>query len=92
MTCSLKCESKINTQVLTFQIVEKGRSLLGCKDCKKNNSEAKTSDELKCDIFNKYSDCFEGLGSISTLSHIKIDKEAVPVVHPPRKVPATLRD
>ena len=102
--CSLKCYSKNNMHVLKFQVVEKGRSLLGCEDCKnlnlitfsvnevQNDSGTKNSDELKREIFNKYADCFEGLGSISTPYHIKIDKNAVPVVHPPRKVPAALRD
>ena len=39
-----------------------------------------------------YSDVFEGLGCITDASyHIKVDKSDQPVVHPPRKVPVTLR-
>ena len=47
-----------------------------------------TSDQ----IFAKYSNCFEGLRRISEPYHIKIDPTVTPVVHPPRKLPASLRD
>ena len=44
------------------------------------------------DILDSYSDVFEGLGCITdALYNIKIDKNAKPIVHPPRKVPVTLR-
>ena len=44
------------------------------------------------DILDTYSDVFEGLGCITDASyHIKVDESAQPVVHPPRKVPVTLR-
>ena len=43
-------------------------------------------------IFTKYSHCFEGLGRISNPYHIKVDPTVTPVVHPPRKLPALLRD
>ena len=32
------------------------------------------------------------LACIAEPYHIKIDPEAVPVVHPPKKIPVTLRD
>ena len=47
----------------------------------------KTKDE----IVTEYSECFEGLGRIAEPYHIKIDKGVGPVVHPPRKIPETLR-
>ena len=47
----------------------------------------KTKDE----IVAEYSECFEGLGRIAEPYHIKIDKDVEPVVHPPRKIPETLR-
>ena len=43
-------------------------------------------------IFDQYADCFTGIGCIAEPYHIKIDPEAVPVVHPPKKIPVTLRD
>ncbi|CAB4045861.1 Hypothetical predicted protein, partial [Paramuricea clavata] len=43
-------------------------------------------------IFEKYSKCFDGLGRISDPYHIKINSDATPVVHPPRKLPSALRD
>ena len=43
-------------------------------------------------IFEKYSKCFDGLGRISDPYHIKINPDATPVVHPPRKLPSELRD
>ena len=44
------------------------------------------------EIHEKYADCFEGLGRISKPYHIKIDKDAEPVIHPPRKIPTALID
>ena len=47
---------------------------------------------MKEDICKKYADCFKGLASIAEPYHINIDKDAEPVIHSPRKVPATLRE
>ena len=33
--CTLKCLVNGTSQILKFQVVEKGNSLLGCEDCKK---------------------------------------------------------
>ena len=44
------------------------------------------------DILIEYADVFEGLGCITDPYHIEIDPAAQPVIHPPRKVPVTLRD
>jgi hypothetical protein len=43
-------------------------------------------------IFEKYAPCFYGIGRMSEPYHIKIDEGVTPVIHPPRKLPATLRD
>ena len=44
------------------------------------------------DILESYSDVYEGLGCITDVSYpIKVDRNAQPIVHPPRKVPITLR-
>ena len=91
------------SQILKFQVVKKGNSLLS-EDCKKlklvtinvNDIRKDPKDSVigqtKEDICKKYADCFEGLGPISEPYHIKINKDAEPVIHSPRKVPATLRE
>ena len=44
------------------------------------------------DVLDSYSDVFEGLGCITDIVyHINVDQNTLPVVHPPRKVPVTLR-
>ena len=44
------------------------------------------------DILTEYADVFEGLGCLTDPYHIEIDPTAQPVIHPPRKVPVTLRE
>ena len=43
-------------------------------------------------ILTEYADVFEGLGCLADPYHIEIDPAAKPVIHPPRKVPVTLRE
>jgi hypothetical protein len=43
-------------------------------------------------IFQKYADVFEGIGCLEGSYHIEIDPSAKPVIHPPRRVPAPLKD
>ena len=109
--CYLKCQYKGATQVLEFQVVETGKSLLGCTNCKSMKLITfHNVDQLRSQshngvtpqsslhglsseqIFAKYSKCFDGLGRISDPYHIKINPNATPVVHPPRKLPSALRD
>ena len=42
-------------------------------------------------IFDKYPDLFQGLGYLPGEHSIKIDPSVPPVVHPPRRVPVSLR-
>ena len=44
------------------------------------------------DVLTEYADIFEGLECLADPYHIEIDPTAQPVVHPPRKVPVTLRE
>ena len=44
------------------------------------------------DILIEYADVFEGLGYLKDPYHIEIDPAAQPVIHPPHKVPVTLRE
>ena len=42
---------------------------------------------------SEYADVFEGLGEIRGVQHkIKIDPNANPLIHPPRRVPVALRE
>ena len=50
-------------------------------------SELATSEE----ILEKFR-CFEGLGCLSTEYKIQLDKDAKPVVHPPRKIPFAMKN
>ena len=43
-------------------------------------------------ILTEYADVFEGLGCLADPYHIEIDPTAQPVIHPPRKIPITLRE
>ena len=41
------------------------------------------------DIFHEYADVFEGIGCLDESYHIETVK---PVIHPPRRVPVSLKD
>ena len=46
----------------------------------------------KMDIFKEYADVFEGLGCLEGEHTIRINEGVTPKVHPPRKIPVTLRE
>lgn len=81
-----------------FEIVKsKASPIFGLKTCLdlnlisriySLNSKTASSEE----ILENYSDVFEGLGCLSTEYKIQIDKEAKPVIHPPRKIPYALKN
>ncbi|PFX21908.1 Transposon Ty3-I Gag-Pol polyprotein [Stylophora pistillata] len=52
----------------------------------------KLSEELKEEMLQKYKQVFTGFGRLEKPYHIEIDPTVTPVVHPPRNVPAALRD
>ena len=53
--------------------------------------EGKRGNELKSVILKLYPDVFEGLGKINPPHTMRLKDGYEPVVHPPRKVPATIR-
>ena len=85
---------------LEFEIVkDKSMPILGLKACLElnlisrlyslnSNSKTATSEE----ILDSYSDIFEGLGCLPTEYKICLDKNAKPVVNPPRKIPYALKN
>lgn len=80
-------------KIVKFQVVQEGKSLLGCEDSKDlqlvsfhmEQVQVNNDDDLrgntKEEIIPKYAECFGGLGCIAEPYHIKIDKDAEPVVH-----------
>ena len=52
----------------------------------------KSGDELRQEILEMYPDVFSGLGRLEPAYHIELDPNSKPVIHPPRKIPASLRE
>ena len=52
----------------------------------------KSGDELREEILKMYPDVFSGLGRLEPAYHMELDPNAKPVIHPPRKIPASLRE
>ena len=52
----------------------------------------KYGEELKEEIQKMYPKVFSGLGMLEPAHHMEIKTNAIPVVNPPRKIPATLRE
>ena len=46
----------------------------------------------KPDLFTEYSDVFKGLGDLGVVHKIKLQDDAVPVIHAPRRVPEALME
>lgn len=44
------------------------------------------------EVINDFGDVFKGLGKLPKTRHIELDPQILPVVHPPRKVSAALRE
>ena len=80
---------------MVFEVIDQDvPNILGLSICVELN-HVKRLDVINTktsDIVDLHSNVFEGLGCIAGGSyHIKVDSNAQPVVHPPRKVPLTLR-
>ena len=91
---SLACEYKGKFTVMDFILVEQDPpSILGLKSCL-DLSLIKRIYRLEEDsLETEYSDIFEGLGEIKGVQHkIQNDPNVTPVVHPPHRVPVTLRE
>ena len=46
----------------------------------------------KQDLIARYPECFDGIGKLKGECHITLDPAVPPVVHPPRKVPISMKD
>ena len=67
------------------------QNVLGKTSCSKLKLVKRVDAIEKC-ITDDYADVFKGLGHIDGITHhIQLDENIKPVIHPPRRVPVTLR-
>ena len=104
--CKLTCVRDSSKHVLEFQVVDGDvKPLLSAETCQKflqvlvsdkHDKDAIAHDKMSVnttsDIFHEYADVFEGIGCLDESYHIEIDPTVKPVIHPPRRVPVTLKD
>ncbi len=91
----LTCEHKNRLKAVEFEIVKEGQNILGLnasiemKLVKRIDAIVTTTDA----ILAQYEDVFKGLGRITKVRHRIITKtDYRPVIHPPRRVPAAMRE
>jgi len=98
--CTLPCTYQNIRQHLKFYVVNTpGHAtppLLGLRsslDLKLIKIVSAISSELtKESMMSQYCDVFQGLGSLPGECELRLEADATPVVHPPRKVPHALRE
>ena len=85
---SLLCEYKGKYWPVEFEVVDNVSNILGLHTCTEMQM-VKRIKSLTIDPLKQYADTFEGLGCITEVTHH--DPSSTPLIHPPRKVPATIR-
>lgn len=100
----LPCEFKGQGYDLHFYVIDMDApALLGADTCKRMNlltrvdaitNEPSIADlQQETDITSgKFADLFDGLGCLPGIHTIKLDPTIKPIIHPPRKLPVSLRD
>ncbi|KAL3999170.1 nuclear receptor co-repressor 2 [Sarotherodon galilaeus] len=94
--CTWAVKYKKKSFVLEFIVVKsETKPILGIQTCEemgliKRVMTLNKSDEM--DIFKEFADVFEGLGCLEGEHTIQINESVSPKVHPPRKIPVTLRE
>ena len=71
-------------------VEDKARSLTASQ--KMQMIENKEGNDLKETIKTIYPKLFKGLGRIEPVHKLTLAENAIPVIQPPRKVPATIRE
>ena len=93
----IECWYKNAKYNLLFYVAEKDvKPILGLPDCERMGMVKRIIDVSpvvsSADIFNEYSDLFDGkLGCLPVQYHISVDRAVKPVIDPARRVPAALR-
>ena len=106
--CTLPCAYGSQTCDIEFYIVETtSPPILGLKTClslgliKLVYAVTSLTPEIsvkqeppmtKAKVLSEYKDVFQGIGNLPGECKIHIEPDAVPVIHPPRRVPIALRD
>lgn len=103
--CNLKCEySKNKNAVVKFHITDlECNTILGLPTCRKLNLikkvcsnivKFKDEDQIinNINVYEEYSDLFEGLGKLKNKVHLEIDKSIKPHIDANRKIPYKLMD
>lgn len=77
-----------------FVVARDSLPILGLETCQRLNliKRVETSNGLLSDISMHHNDIFGEIGWLYGEHYIKIDKNAVPIIHPPRRVPYALRN
>lgn len=94
--CNWTVKYKKKSYFLEFIVVRSdAQPILGIKACEqmgliKRVMTLNKSEEIN--IFKEYADVFEGIGCLEGEHTIRIDESVTPKVHPPRKIPVTLRE
>lgn len=96
----LPCYFNNNIHDIEFQVIEQNApTILGSGTCQKVglvqrmyklDKPINTVDNS--DIKKEYSDLFQGIGHLPGKHKIHIDSNITPVVHPPRRIPISMRD
>ena len=85
------CEHKSKYYPIEFEVISNVSNVLGLQTITELKL-VKPVDTITNDPLAKYADTFTGLGCITNVTHhIKVDHTSKPVVHPPCKIPVTIR-
>ena len=92
---TISCQYKGKDYPIEFEVVDQEvPNILGLKTCMEMKliQRIDTINNHNSNVLDRYTDVFEGLGCITdVVYHITLDTSRQPVVHPPRRVPVTLR-
>lgn len=94
--CNVNCQYKDIKLLLRVHVVDTNAppvlGLKACLDFKLIKLIMSVSNTPCMSIMDEFSDVFTGIGLFPGECTIHIDPNAVPVIHPPRRVPLALRD
>ena len=96
----LPCYFNNNIYEIEFQVIEQSApTILASETCQKvglvqrmYNLDNPVDNVDSSDIEKEYSDLFKGIGHLPGKHKTHIDPNVTPVVHPPRRIPISMRD
>lgn len=94
--CNMKCQYKDMQLLLKFHVVDTPAppvlGLKACVDFGLIKFILSVSSTAEMPVMEEFADVFKGIGLFPGECTIHVEPDAVPVVHPPRRVPIALRD